>query len=74
MATPEPMTPELARRRIGTFHRVSVGRARIQRVEEALQVRLLDIIKDDDLVVIFAEEMMLQSGNVTIPEVPHVDA
>lgn len=51
------MSPEHARALVQTFYRVAVGRARIARAEATLGVTLLDVMRDDDLVVIFAEEL-----------------
>lgn len=51
-------TPDSARRLLQLAYRTSVGRDRIQRVSESLRIELTaELVKDDDLVVIFAQEL-----------------
>lgn len=50
------MTPQEAREWLRKLYRVGIGQMRIARAENTLKISLYDVMKDDDLVVIFAEE------------------
>jgi hypothetical protein len=55
-----PTAQSIARERISRNMALATGCLRIERVEERLKISVLDALKDDDLVVIFADELLNQ--------------
>jgi hypothetical protein len=51
------MTPKEARETLGRYYILAAGRARIQDAEKRLGVRVDEVLRDDDLVVIFAQSV-----------------
>ena len=50
------MTPDEARDWLRKLHRLAIGRDRMEHAAKRLNVDLLTALRDDDLVIILAEE------------------
>lgn len=53
----QPMTADEARALVRRLYRLALGRSRIEVAEQVLSVKVADIFNDDDLIVIFAEQV-----------------